>query len=134
VAAATQKKAPNALLPLSRHVRNSISRKVSDGMSNYRLTPDAQSDLIEIRRFTIEQWGRMQSRKYLSELRQTIRVLAETPSMGKSRPDVGSDVWSFPHVSHVVYYVMREQQLVVFGVLHKRMVPTNHLAERGVVY
>jgi len=35
----------------------------------YRLTPDAQSDLIEIRRFTIMQWGLAQSKKYLLELR-----------------------------------------------------------------
>jgi len=99
----------------------------------YRLTPDAQTDLIEIRRFTVKQWGTAQSQKYLLELRQTMRLLAETPSLGKSRPDVGSNVLSFPHVSHVIYYVVHEQQLIVFGVLHKRMVPLNHLAEREVI-
>jgi toxin ParE1/3/4 len=102
-------------------------------MSNFRLTPDAQSDLIEIRRFTIKQWGGVQSKKYLSELRQTIQLLAETPSLGKPRPDIDADVLSFPHVSHVIYYVVHEQQLMVFGVLHKRMVPLNHLAEREVI-
>ena len=99
----------------------------------YRLTPDAQTDLIEIRRFTVKQWGTAQSQKYLLELRQTIRLLAETPTLGKPRPDVGSNVLSFPHVSHVIYYVVHEQQLIVFGVLHKRMVPLNHLAEREVI-
>lgn len=99
----------------------------------YRLTPDAQSDLIEIRRFTIKQWGPVQSQKYLSELRKTVRMLAESPSLGKPRPEVGSNVLSFPHVSHVIYYVVHEQQLVVFGVLHKRMVPLNHLVEREVI-
>lgn len=102
-------------------------------MRSYRLTPDAQTDLIEIRRFTVKQWGTAQAQKYLLELRQTIRLLAETPSLGKSRPDVGSNVLSFPHVSHVIYYVVHEQQLIVFGVLHKRMVPLNHLAEREVI-
>ena len=99
-------------------------------MLTYRLTPDAQTDLIEIRRFTVKQWGTAQSQKYLLELRQTIRLLAETPTLGKPRPDVGSNVLSFPHVSHAIYYVVHEQQLIVFGVLHKRMVPLNHLAER----
>ena len=102
-------------------------------MLSYRLTPDAQTDLIEIRRFTVKQWGTTQSQKYLLELRKTIRLLAETPSLGKSRPDVGSSVLSFPHVSHVIYYVAHEQQLIVFGVLHKRMVPLNHLAGREVI-
>ena len=102
-------------------------------MPNYRLTPDAQSDLIEIRQFTVEQWGAAQSQKYLFELQKTIRLLSETPSLGKSRPDVGPDVLSFPHASHVIYYVVHNKQLIVFGVLHKRVVPLSHLAEREVM-
>lgn len=99
-------------------------------MSNYRLTPDAQSDLIEIRRYTLQQWGEAQSIKYLSELRQTMSMLADSPSLGKARPEVGNNVLSFPHASHVIYYVLHEKQVVVFGVLHKRMVPVSHLADR----
>ena len=102
-------------------------------MPDYRLTPDAQSDLIEIRRYTFKQWGRSQSQKYLSELRQTIRLLAETPTVGGHRTEVASGVFSFPHVSHVIYYVMHAHQHVVFGVLHKRMLPANHLADREVI-
>jgi toxin ParE1/3/4 len=102
-------------------------------VSKYRLTPDGQSDLIEIRRYTLKQWGGAQSKKYLSELRQTIRLLAEKPALGKSRPEVGVNVMSFPHASHVIYYVVHEQQLVVFGVRHKRMVPVKHLVERSSV-
>lgn len=102
-------------------------------MLNFRLTPDAKSDLIEIRRFTLMQWGSAQSHKYLSELRHIIRLLVETPSLGRLRPDIGSDVLSFLHVSHVIYYVVHDQQLVVFGVLHKRMVPLNHLVERTTI-
>lgn len=97
----------------------------------YRLTPDAQSDLIEIQQYTLRQWGIAQSRKYLSELRKTMCLLAEAPSLGKFRPEVETDVLSFPHVSHVIYYVVHEQQVIIFGVLHKRMVPIKHLIERG---
>ena len=102
-------------------------------MPNYRLTPDAQSDLLEIRQFTVGQWGAAQSQKYFLELRKTICLLSETPSLGKSRPDVDPDVLSFPHASHVIYYVVHKKQLIVFGVLHKRTVPLHHLAERKVI-
>jgi len=98
----------------------------------YRLTPDARTDLIEIRRFTVQRWGKAQSRKYLSELRATIQLLVHSPSLGKSRPEVGENVSSFPHASHVIYYLLHGGELVVFGVLHKRMVPLHHLAERPV--
>jgi toxin ParE1/3/4 len=101
-------------------------------MPGFRLTPEAQADLIEIRRYTLQQWGAEQSQKYLREMRNTMGLLAETPALGKSRPDVGADVHSFPHGSHSIYYVVHEQQLVVFGVLHKRMVPAAHLTERGL--
>ena len=102
-------------------------------MTNFRLTQDAKSDLIKIQHFTIEQWGSTQSKKYLSALRQTIRLLADTPSLGKSRPEVGLDVLSFPHVSHVIYYMVHKQQLVIFGVLHKSMIPLSHLHERETI-
>jgi toxin ParE1/3/4 len=99
-------------------------------VSIFRLTPDAKEDLIKIRRFTVKQWGIKQSQKYLSDLRQTIKLLAETPTLGKSRPDVGLEVFSFPHVSHVIYYFTHKQKIVVFGILHKGMVPQNHLVDR----
>lgn len=99
-------------------------------MSDYRLTPEARTDLIEIRRYTLETWGTAQSQKYLSELRKTLRVLAGTPAPGRARADLGSDVFSFPHASHVIYYVIHEERLVVFAAQHKRMVPRKHLGER----
>ena len=101
-------------------------------MPVFRLTPDAQDDLIEIRRYTLQQWGAEQSQKYLREIRNTIGLLAETPALGKSRPEVGANVHSFPQGSHVIYYVIHNQQMVVFGVLHKRMAPLAHLNERGL--
>lgn len=102
-------------------------------MPAYRLTPGAQADLIEIRRFTLHRWGLAQSQKYLAGLRHIFKLLAKTPTLGKARPEVGSSVLSFPYESHMVYYLVHEQQLVVFGVLHKRMVPLNHLAKRAMI-
>jgi len=102
-------------------------------MSGYYLTRDAQSDLIGIRRYTVKKWGSVQSKKYLSKLRETIRLLAEAPTLGKLRPEVGLGVVSFPYVSHVIYYVENKRQLVIFAVLHKRMVPDSHLVQRQLV-
>ena len=102
-------------------------------MPDYRLTSDAQADLIEIRRYNLKHWGSSQSQKYLSELRQTICLLAENPTLGEIRPEVALGFFSFSYVSHVIYYVVYDHQLIVFGGLHKRMVPLNHLAEREMV-
>ena len=96
----------------------------------YKLTKDAQEDLIKIRQYTVTQWGRTQSKLYLSELQHTISLLSEAPEMGKKRPDVSVDAYSFPHASHVIYYVLHNHHLLVFAVLHKSMVPNNHLEDR----
>jgi len=97
---------------------------------HYRLTPDAQSDLIAIRRYTLVQWGSEQSKKYLSELRQIMSLLSETPKMGTKRSELGAEIFSFPHSRHVIYYHCLGKQLVVFGILHKSMLPTAHLEDR----
>jgi len=56
-------------------------------MPGLRLTPDAQADLVAIRRFTLARWGEDQSRKYLAALRQAMRLLPETPALSRNRPD-----------------------------------------------
>jgi toxin ParE1/3/4 len=102
-------------------------------MAAYRLTRDAQTDLIEIRRYTLKQWGIEQSKKYILELRQTIKALSATPTIGKQRHEVGNNVFSFPHVSHVIYYIIDKKQLTVFGVLHKNMIPLLYLDDRNTI-
>ncbi|MDC9725703.1 MAG: type II toxin-antitoxin system RelE/ParE family toxin [Gammaproteobacteria bacterium] len=97
----------------------------------YKLTTDAQSDLIQIRKYTLIEWGKKQSELYLSKLQQTITLLSESPEMGKKRPDVLDGVFSFPYYSHVIYYVVHDE-LLVFAVLHKGMVPKNHLESRVI--
>jgi len=99
----------------------------------YRLSPDARSDLIEIRKYTLTQWSKEQSEKYVSGIRQTIKILSETPGIGKQQHDAGADVFNFPHASHVIYYTLHNKQLVVFAILHKWMVPLSHLHDRDII-
>ncbi|MDM7857393.1 type II toxin-antitoxin system RelE/ParE family toxin [Thiopseudomonas acetoxidans] len=93
----------------------------------FRLTRDAQQDLTDIRRYTAQQWGQEQSSKYLLNLRSTIKLLAEFPGQGSKREDVGQGVYSFPCASHMLYYRIEQKQLLVFAVLHQRMLPTGHI-------
>lgn len=95
--------------------------------SGFRLTRDAQQDLRAIRRYTVATWGQEQSRKYLQGVRDTIELLVEFPGQGLGRPDVDDGVLSFPYGSHMLYYRLEKEQLLVFAVLHQRMVPGEHL-------
>src|SRR5690606_29851272 len=97
---------------------------------SFRLTRDAQKDLTAIRRYTLETWGAEQSRRYLQGMRETIELLAEFPGQGTAREEVGKGVLSFPYGGYMLYYRLEKRQLVVFAVLHQRMVPEGHLKGR----
>lgn len=96
----------------------------------YKLTPASTADLIDIQRYTLEQWGKAQSVKYLESLHKTAQLLAENPLMVKTRPDVKKTAYSFAHHEHIVYYAVKPGGIVIFAVLHQTMLPKPHLADR----
>ena len=99
-------------------------------MEAYKLTPDAQLDLLNINRFTIREWGKAQAKNYISGLKSTIKTLSETPTLGKHPANMEEDISCFPYKSHVIYYVLNNKYLVVFAVLHGSMSPNRHLITR----
>lgn len=99
-------------------------------MPRYILTEDAKLDIKNIKRYTEEQWGKGQAKQYLQALLVTIRSIAETPLIGKKAADIDEKVMYFPCKNHVIYYFSFRKKVYVFGVLHKSMLPANHLATR----
>ena len=101
-------------------------------MPQYLFTNQSKQDLIQIRRFTIERWGNEQSIHYLTDLKKTLRLLVELPSMGKDCvEDLGRNIYRFPYGSHVVYYLtMDNKKIVIVAILHQSMVPEKHLNHR----
>ena len=99
-------------------------------MSDFYLTNDAEQDLVKIRDYTVDNWGIEQSTKYLTELKTTFLLITENSSIGTRCEDIGKNVFSFPHASHVMYYTIRNETVVFFAVLHKSMIPKNHLLNR----
>ena len=97
-------------------------------MSRYQFTTQAQQDLIQIRRFTLKQWGSKQSMSYLEELKKTLGLLSEMPLMGRNcSDDVGKDIYRFIYGSHAIYYLTMPDSIIIVAILHQSMVPENHL-------
>jgi toxin ParE1/3/4 len=98
---------------------------------SYKLTGEAQRDIIEIRDYTSRNWGAKQSRDYLRKLRGVLSQLAEMPGMGHHRiDDFGEYIYSFPYVIHMIYYSAQDTNIVVLAVLHQSRVPTKPLGQR----
>lgn len=99
-------------------------------MAAYCLTEAATQDLINIRHYTLENWGQVQSIKYLQELEQTFELLAQQPKLGRPQPKLNEKAFNFQHAQHVIYYQANTAEIIIFAVLHQRMLPTLHLDER----
>ncbi len=100
----------------------------------YQFTFDAESDLEGIAQYTRENWGETQVIKYLQGLQERLEIFSENMCLGKLRSDIGQNILSFSYESHVIYYLNYQEKMVVFGVLHKGMVPHIHLMDREISF
>lgn len=88
---------------------------------NYRVTPRARDDLINIARYTEITWGKQQRNRYLKALEKRFEWLAENPLLGKDRIDIHQGYYSFPQEQHVIFYLPGNNVVDIIGVLHKQM-------------
>jgi len=66
----------------------------------------AESDLIDVWRYSLEQWGELQADKYLDELDTGIRKLGNNPEIGMKRDYVRDGYRVLFVGSHAVYYTV----------------------------
>ncbi len=97
-------------------------------MTHYKLSSAAQSDLIEIRRYTLERWGQTQWTTYFSELKQSMELLANNQLLGIEVSELGKNYFRFPVKHHVIYYIQKQNHIVIAAVLGKQMSPAKHFS------
>jgi len=90
-------------------------------MHNYRLTPSAKSDLIEIWNYTVEIWGEKQAEKYLQDIEDKLNQLPANPELGKQRPEIAPGYYSFPAQKHIIFYLHSDHHIDIIGILHGKM-------------
>jgi toxin ParE1/3/4 len=94
------------------------------------LADQAQSDLRDILNFTGRQWGSAQRTVYRRLIDKAMRTLALSPSLGRTRDDLSTDLRSYPAGSHLLYYLETDDVLVVLRILHSRQDPTRESWEQ----
>jgi len=90
-------------------------------MAKAILAKRARQDLIEIRRYTVNQWGKEQARKYIGKIRACADYLANHRLQGKLREDIAPDLKSYRVGRHVIFYVESKIGIEVARVLHDSM-------------
>lgn len=96
-------------------------------MRRIHVRESAESDLIDVWRYSFEEWGEVQADKYLDELGGGISKLAINPEIGIKRDYVREGYRVLFVGSHAVYYTVTPDAVHVVRVLHGRMDPDRHL-------
>jgi len=90
-------------------------------MPDFRITPRARDDLLNIGRYTLDIWGRQQRDIYLRNLDAQFQWLAENPLLGSPRPEIHAGYYCFPQGSHLVFYIPRQDGTDIIGIPHQNM-------------
>ena len=90
-------------------------------MNRYRVTPRALKDLDAIADYTLATWGARQTEKYLAELDKSFQWLADHPGVGRARTEIAEGFRSYPHGSHVIFYIVEADAVAIIGVPHGAM-------------
>ncbi len=87
-------------------------------MPAYIKTPQADSDLQEIYRYTKERWGLPQAKKYLHSLTESFEFLADNPQTGRPRDDIRKGYRSLHKSKHHIFYRVEGQNILIVRILH----------------
>jgi len=95
-------------------------------MARAVLAKRARKDLIEIRQYMVNRWGKEQARKYIGEIRRCADDLANHRLYGKLREDIAPDLRGYHVGRHVIFYVESEKGIEVARVLYDGMDFSRH--------
>lgn len=84
----------------------------------------AREQVADILRYTEREWGEEQQRIYAQRIADMITLLASNPDAGRNRDDLDEGIRSYRFDSHVIFYWVEDDMLVVARVLHRRQRPT----------
>lgn len=95
----------------------------------YILTPQADSDLEGIWRYTEKTWGATQASNYLETLEKTFTTIAEGKANTRPSP-TGETGLEFLRCEHHYIFFLKTSPIQVIRVLHERMDFLERLKER----
>jgi len=90
-------------------------------MVDYLLTPAAKSDLKDIWNYTVQSFGLNQAERYMLKIENKLYLLASNPQIGIKRPEIKDGYYSFPVEKHIVFYLIKDDSIIIIGILHCKM-------------
>ncbi|MCR4379066.1 MAG: type II toxin-antitoxin system RelE/ParE family toxin [Rhodospirillales bacterium] len=95
-------------------------------MAEYRLSHAAESDLLEIARYTVRQFGQIQAKTYRDGFAECFALIAKNPKMGREQDHIRLGLRRHDHKSHAIYYIETDAGVLIVRILHERHNPAHH--------
>lgn len=87
---------------------------------HYELSSLAETDHDEILLYSLITWGESQSKEVEATINRALDAIANFPFSGGSRPTLGPGVRGRVIGSHIAYYKVMDEKVVVLRILHER--------------
>jgi toxin ParE1/3/4 len=91
-------------------------------MSEYRLTQDADDDLLKMFVYGFETFGLAQAEAYRDGMIQCFELLADNPRLGRKADQFSSGARRHEHARHVIFYEERPDGVLIIGIIHERSI------------
>ena len=98
-------------------------------MATIRFTRLAEADLLDIGLYTNQTWGRKQCTRYLRQLEERCRQLADDPRRGRLCDEIRPGLRRIRVGKHVVFYREEPGGILLSRILHERMLPEKQAME-----
>jgi len=96
-------------------------------MGEFKLSKKAERDLINIAKYTIQNFGEQQSSKYKSELSNCLNRLSKNPHLGRSAAEFYPNLKRYNFKAHSIFYEQADYGIFIVRVLGQKMDFKSHL-------
>ncbi|SFK44773.1 type II toxin-antitoxin system RelE/ParE family toxin [Methylocapsa palsarum] len=89
-------------------------------MSEYRLTQDADDDLLKLFLYGFETFGLAQAEAYRQDMTRCFQLLADNPRLGRKADEFAPGARRHEHANHVIFYDEQRDGVLIIGIVHER--------------
>lgn len=87
-------------------------------MAELDLSPAARADLVEIRRYSIEQFGAVVADAYFLGFEEAFAILRRHPLAGSQQPALGKSLRCYTHRKHRIFYIVEAELVLIVRIIH----------------
>jgi toxin ParE1/3/4 len=96
-------------------------------MKRLEFTPRARRDIEEIWDYSFNHFGAEHAEAYIRDLQRAAQAIAQDPRRGRACDDIRAGYRKFLVGSHVLFFRVTEERVIVVRILHQRMDFERHL-------